>query len=55
MLKFQIKIHLTFALEALALSGDLTELYARSLRPITEKYLLKFGLIKSKSENNSDG
>jgi CHASE2 domain-containing sensor protein len=52
MLKFQIKIHLTFVL--VALSGDLTELYAGSLRPIAEKYLLKFGLIKSKSENNSN-
>tara|TARA_B100000795_G_scaffold90784_2_gene66096 strand:+ start:52866 stop:54143 length:1278 start_codon:yes stop_codon:yes gene_type:complete len=54
MLKFQIKIHLTFVLVAVALSGDLTELYAGSLRPITEKYLLKFGLINSKFENNSD-
>jgi len=54
MLKFQIKIHLTFVLVAVALSGDLTELYAGSLRPITEKYLLKFGIIKVKSENNSD-
>lgn len=54
MLKFQIKIHLTFVLVAVALSGDLTELYAGSLRPITEKYLMKFGFIKIKSENNSD-
>ena len=54
MLKFQIKIQLTFVIVAVALSGDLTELYAGSLRPITEKYLLKFGLINSKFENNSD-
>ena len=54
MLKFQIKIHLTFFLITLALSAYLTELYAGSLRPITEKYLLKIGLIKSKSENNSN-
>ncbi len=51
MLKFQIKINLTMVLVGIALSGDLTELYAGSLRPMANKYLTRFGLIKSNTEN----
>lgn len=52
MLRFQVKINLTMVLVGVALSGDLTELYAGSLQPMGEKYLRKFGLLKSDSENN---
>ncbi len=54
MLRFQIKINLTMVLVGVALSGDLTELYAGSLQPMGEKYLRKFGLIKPKDTNNSE-
>ena len=46
MLEQHVKVHLTLLFAAILLSGDLTELYAGSLKPIAVKYLTKFGLLK---------
>lgn len=50
MLEHHIKVHLTLLFAAILLSGDLTELYAGSLKPIAVKYLTKFGFLKPKPE-----
>ncbi len=48
MLDYQLKVHLTPLFVAILLSGDLTELYSASLKPMAIKYLTQFGLIKEK-------
>ncbi|MGB0404499.1 MAG: CHASE2 domain-containing protein [Salibacteraceae bacterium] len=52
MLEHKIKVHLTLLFAAILLSGDLTELYAGSLKPIVLKYLSKFGLITGDFEED---
>lgn len=46
MLKFNTKVHFSLVFAAIFISGDLTELYAGSLKPMTVSYLTKFGLLK---------
>ena len=53
MLHYQMKVHLTLLFVAILLSGDLTELYAASLKPMTIKYLTRFGILKAK-ESKTD-
>jgi hypothetical protein len=50
MLEMKLKVHLTLLFAAILLSGDLTELYAGSLKPIVVKYLTRFGILKPKAE-----
>lgn len=49
MLEHKVKVHLTLLFAAILLSGDLTELYAGSLRPMVVSYLTKFGVLKEKT------
>ncbi|MCB0480162.1 MAG: CHASE2 domain-containing protein [Flavobacteriales bacterium] len=48
MLKFQTKVHFSLVFAAILISGDLTELYAGSLKPMAVSYLTKFGILKPK-------
>jgi len=50
MLDFHVKVHLSLLFAAILISGDLTELYAGSLRPMTVKYLTRFGILKPKND-----
>lgn len=50
MLKFETKVHFALVFAAILISGDLTELYAGSLKPIAVKYLTRFGVLKEKNE-----
>jgi hypothetical protein len=45
MLDYHLKVHLTLLFVAILLSGDLTELYAASLKPMAVKYLVRFGVL----------
>jgi CHASE2 domain-containing sensor protein len=51
MLDYHMKVHLTLLFVAILLSGDLTELYAASLKPMTLKYLSRLGIIEPKNEH----